>query len=211
MKPAAAKRFRNPTPTRERLIAATIDQLKELGPGVTLDQICKVALCVRPALYQVFPSREAMIGACLRMEVGQTQALIDNLVVIVPLNPTSLGDHLRAFVKDVLAAVANRKSAVGLSAVILLGTREGEVHRAASNATAEIREHFARRMSPAQNFQLGEAVDDFMGKIYMSAFTKCVFPEARAEASVLDAAVDSFLGTLEGVATRAANQVSERV
>jgi len=87
------------TPTRERILAATLDVLGRAGPRrLSLSDVAAAAGVSRPTLYRWFPSKEALLGAFGAYEQAQFDAGI--AAVIAGLAETDRLEAVLRFIVD---------------------------------------------------------------------------------------------------------------
>jgi len=96
--PRAAARWGS---THASLIEAAIDLFRRSGAHATsIGDVVTAANLTKPTLYRHFPSKEALVIACLREEGRQARLALVEAVALVPSEPRrrirAIGDHFAA-------------------------------------------------------------------------------------------------------------------
>jgi len=99
---------------RERLIEAAKTAFRDMGPDASLDEIARRAGLGIGTLYRHFPTREAIVEAVYRREVGRLAAAAPRLLASAPP-----GEALRQWMRLFVDYVATKRVvAAALSAVV---------------------------------------------------------------------------------------------
>jgi AcrR family transcriptional regulator len=102
------------TRNRERLIEAAKAAFRDMGPGANLDEIARRAGLGIGTLYRHFPTRDAIVEAVYRREVGRLADAAPRLLASAPP-----GEALRQWMRLFVDYVATKRvMAAALSAIV---------------------------------------------------------------------------------------------
>jgi AcrR family transcriptional regulator len=134
--------------THTRLIEAAIDLFCRFGAHATaIGDVVAAADLTKPTLYRHFPSKEALVIACLREEGRQTRRALTEAVERAPCEPSqrvrAIGAHFAA-----KFAAAPSRGLFALNLAVEYSEPETPIHETIREEIEQLHDRFAFLIAP---------------------------------------------------------------
>ena len=184
---------RDNKPPKDRLLAAAIRLFKTSGPNATVDEICREARCVRPALYGSYEGRVDLVKKSFEAEIKRADEIFADAVSQV-MTSLALRDELTELIKQVKKEAGDATSPIGLGVIFLLGrTGDMEVQRAAETTMGQIAEAFVGRFpEPSRGPQFQREANDFIRAVFFGVLLE----ELARSTALMNSAADQGVEAL---------------
>lgn len=197
--PAPRRRRRLRSISRARLMAEATELFYEQGVrAVSIDDIVAAAEMTKPTLYRHFPSKDALLTACVAADSARLFAELEDVVARAESTPAA---QLAAVARHYAEAIRgdHRRGILAANVVVEFPDPHHPVRAVVAQATARFHAHLAKILSPVA----GPAADAAAAHLILVILGACTLSQTLGGAVAADALLCAVESVMACVAERA--------